>query len=370
MDRREFLQTAGACALTARAVASPLAKHSPKPMRLLILGGTKFIGIHMTQLALDRGHTVTLFNRGKTNTELFPQVEHLHGDRDAQLDSLRGRKWDAVIDDSGFVPRHVRLSAELLAPNVGQYLFISTISVYASLSKPVTEDSPVGQLKDQTVEKVGPETYGPLKALSEKAAMTAMPGRATVFRPGLIVGPDDSTDRFTYWPARAARGGEMLAPGTPQDPIQFIDARDLAAFALLAVETRIFGTYNVISPPGKFTMGQLVTGSIDAANEIAKPNPPPHAVWASAEFLEKEKVEAWSDMPAWIPESGDTGGAMHTSDERARRAGLTVRPIAETIRDTLVWHLKRPKAEQASLKAGLTADREQKVLSDWHALNA
>ncbi|HEY3785666.1 MAG TPA: NAD-dependent epimerase/dehydratase family protein [Steroidobacteraceae bacterium] len=346
------------------------ASRAAKPLRILVLGGTRFLGVHITQLALDRGHTVTLFNRGKTHAELFPQVEHLHGDRDGQLDSLRGHKWDAVIDDSGYVPRHVRLSAELLAPNVSQYLFVSTISVYASLARPVTEDSPVGKIPDETVEKVSNETYGPLKALCEQAALAAMPGRATVLRPGLIVGPDDNTDRFTYWPARAARGGELLAPGTPRDPIQYIDARDLAAFALRSVENRIVGTFNVISPPGKFTMGELVDASIAAANEQVKPSPPPHAVWVTADFLEKQKVEAWSDMPVWIPEKGDEGGAEHTSAARAMHAGLSIRPIQQTVNDTLAWHLKRPKTEQDALKAGIAAQREQQVLSAWHDLKA
>jgi 2'-hydroxyisoflavone reductase len=375
MNRREFMHTVAAVAAstaasTAAAAAGHAGARAARPLRILILGGTHFLGVHVTQLALDRGHQVTQFNRGKTNPGLFPQVEHLHGDRDGQIDALRGRKWDAVIDDSGYVPRHVRLSAELLAPEVSQYLFISTISVYASLAKPVTEDSPVGKIADESVEKVDNQTYGPLKALCEQATLAAMPGRATVFRPGLIVGPDDSTDRFTYWPARAARGGELIAPGTPHDPIQFIDARDLAAFALRAVENRILGTFNVLSPPGKFTMGELIEASIAAANEQAKPNPPPHAVWVSSDFLEKEKVEAWSDMPVWIPESGDEAGAEHTSAARAMRAGLTIRPIRQTVSDTLAWHLKRPKAEQDALKAGIAPQREQEVLSAWHQLNA
>lgn len=376
MNRREFVSTVAAIAagtVIGRAVAAATDQRgakAAKPLRILILGGTRFLGVHVTQLALDRGHTVTLFNRGKTNADLFPQVEHLHGDRDAQLDSLRGHKWDAVIDDSGYVPRHVRLSAELLAPNVSQYLFVSTISVYASLAQPVTEDSPVGKIPDETVEKVSNETYGPLKALCEQAALAAMPGRTTVLRPGLIVGPDDNTDRFTYWPARAARGGEILAPGSPRDPIQFIDARDLAAFALHSVENRITGTFNVVSPPGKFTMGDLVNASITAAKQQVKPNPPPHAVWVSADFLEKQKVEPWSDMPVWIPEKGDDAGAEHTNVVRAMHAGLTIRPIQQTVNDTLAWHLQRPKADQDALKAGLAASREQEVLSAWHEMKA
>jgi len=201
MNRRQFVYVMSAAALAAAGTVSAKEK-SRRPLRNLVLGGTKFLGVHIVELALQRGHTVTLFNRGKTNADLFPQLEHLKGDRDAQLDALKGRRWDAVIDDSGYVPRHVKLSAELLAPNVQRYVFVSTISVYASFAKPNTEDSPVGKLADETTEKVDGGAYGPLKALCEKAAEAAMPGRVAVVRPGLIVGPRDPTDRFTYWPAR------------------------------------------------------------------------------------------------------------------------------------------------------------------------
>jgi len=375
MDRRKFVHAAATLAALAAATRVTDARaaatgRAARPLRILILGGTRFIGVHMTQLAMARGHTVTLFNRGKTHADLFPDIEHLHGDRDNQLDALRGRKWDAVIDTSGYVPRHVRLSAQLLAPNVHQYLFISSISVYASLAEPATEDSPVGTLRDETVEDIGNGNYGPLKALCEKAALAAMPGRTTVFRPGLIVGPDDNSDRFTYWPARAARGGEFLAPGKPADPIQVIDVRDLAAFSVRVLEQRTTGTFNVDSPPDHFSMGDLVTASIEAANELAKPASPPHAVWASGEFLEQQKVAPWSDMPVWLPPEGETAGAARTSVARALKAGLTNRPMRETVHDTLAWHLARPEAEREKLKAGITADREQQVLAAWHQLNA
>jgi len=373
MNRRDFFHTLTALAATKVAVAANThhgAARRRRPVRLLILGGTRFLGRHLTQLAQERGYSITLFNRGKTNADLFPEVEHLHGDRDGQLDSLKGHKWDAVIDDSGYFPRHVRLSAELLSPSVGHYLFISSISVYASLDKPADERSPVGKLKDETVETMTNENYGPLKALCEKAAEAAMPGRTTVVRPGLIVGPYDATDRFTYWPARAARGGEMLAPGTPVDPIQFIDVRDLADFVLNAVEKRIFGTFNTLSPPQMFQMGDLVNASINAAVELAHPDPAPTAVWVPADFLEKQKVAPWSDMPVWIPEKGEDAAAAQTSAARAIKAGLTIRPIHTTVSDTLAWHLKRPDTERETLKAGMTAEREQKVLSDWHEQKA
>lgn len=365
MDRRRFIQAATA----AGALATAPGWASAQPLRLLILGGTRFIGVHMTALALERGHSVTFFNRGRTRPELFPQIERLKGDRNGELEALQGRKWDAVIDNSGYVPRHVRLSAELLAPNVQQYLFISTLSVYADLSAPLTEESPLAQLADPTAEKVGPETYGPLKAACERAAEAAMPGRVTILRPGLIVGPEDNTDRFTYWPARAARGGEMLAPNDPQDRIQFIDARDLAAFTLRVLEERTIGTFNVVTPPGEFTIGELVDASIRASVALARPSPPPQPVWVPREFLEAQKVAPWSDMPVWVPAVGEAAGIADTSVARALKAGLTITPMDVTVRDTLAWHLARPAAERAKLKAGIAPERERQVLAAWRALS-
>jgi 2'-hydroxyisoflavone reductase len=369
MNRRQFVHAASSAAFLTGTAASGKEK-SHRPLRILILGGTKFLGVHITELALQRGHTVTLFNRGKTNTDLFPDLEHLKGDRDGQIDALKGRKWDVVIDDSGYVPRHVRLSAELLAPNVQRYLFVSTISVYASLAQPNTEDSPVGKIADESIEKVGDETYGPLKALCEKAAMTAMPGRVAVVRPGLIVGPRDPTDRFTYWPARAARGGEILAPDAPSDRIQFIDARDLAAFALKLIEDQTVGTFNAASPPGMFTIGDLVSSSISAADALVKPSPPPHAEWVPAAFLKTQQIQPWADMPVWFGETGEYAGASSTSVARAVHAGLANRSIRQTVNDTLAWYLQRPVEERAKLSAGVSAEREQKVLSAWHAASA
>jgi 2'-hydroxyisoflavone reductase len=364
LDRRQFM---AAASLTAASVATSSwgAEKARQPLQILLLGGTRFIGVPITELAMKRGHTVTFFNRGKTNADVLPQVERITGDRNGEIDGLKDRKWDAVIDTSAYVPRVVKLSAELLAPNVGQYLFVSSISVYPSFSEPRTEESRVGTLQDDTVEKVDAETYGPLKALCEKAAEAAMPGRVTVLRPGLIVGPHDSTDRFTYWPARAARGGEMLAPGTPRDRIQIIDARDLAAFALDTLERHVYGTFNLVSPPGMFTMGDVVNESIRAAKSLVKPSPPPRAVWASAAFLEKQKVSGWSDMPVWLAASGDDAAFAETSSARALKEGLKITPMRKTVHDTLEWHLTRPEAERAKLKAGIDAAREQEVLAAW-----
>ncbi len=247
VGRREFIVGASLAAATSGWAAVPKAR---EPLSILLLGGTRFIGVPITELALARGHKVTFFNRGRTNTDLFPNIERISGDRNGEIDGLKARRFDAVIDTSGYVPRHVKLTAELLAPVARQYLFVSSISVYPDFSQPRAEDSPVGKMKDETVEKVDNDTYGPLKALCEQAAEAAMPGRVTVIRPGLIVGPHDSTDRFTYWPARAARGGKMLAPGKPSDGVQVIDARDLAMFTVDALEKKTLASSIWCRRPG------------------------------------------------------------------------------------------------------------------------
>src|SRR5579862_3426899 len=264
MNRRSFISTTSGALLAAACRDGGAAEPMAKPLRILILGGTQFLGVHMTQLALARGHAVTLFNRGSTRPELFPQVEKLKGDRDGQLDALKGREWDAVIDNCGYVPRLVRASAELLTLQVRQYLFVSSISVYADFSQVNDEKSPVAKVRDETREDVN-NAYGALKALCEKAVNAVMPGRTTIVRPGLIVGPEDLTDRFTYWPARAARGGEMLAPGDPSLSYQLIDVRDLARFCIDALENRRAGVFNVTSPADLFTIGAIVRESVAAA---------------------------------------------------------------------------------------------------------
>jgi len=362
MKRRQFIRSAAAASVS---IKGARALRAGTRLRLLILGGTQFIGVHMTELALKRGYQVTLFNRGKTHGELFPQVEKLRGDRNGQLDALKGRSWDAVIDDSGYLPRHVRLSAELLAPHVQRYVYVSSISAYASFAKPIDERSPLGTLKDEGTEKVTEETYGPLKALCEKAVEIAMPHRAIVLRPGFIVGPYDPTDRFTYWPARAARGGEMLAPGNPGQGIQFIDARDLARFTLDAIERDLTGTFNLVSPPGRFTMGELISSSIGAAQTLAGPGSSASAVWVSLEFLQQQKAEG--DFPIWLPPTGDTAGFAKVSAARAVEAGLRVTPLGTTVRDTLAWYLGQPESQRVHLKAGPTPEREKELLDAWRA---
>jgi len=367
MKRRGFLHSAGAGLVAATLPGfgmTAMAATPARPLRLLILGGTRFIGLHMSELALARGHALTFFNRGRTNTDRFPQVERLRGDRNGDLQSLAHRDWDAVIDNSGYVPRQVRDVARLLEPRVRRYLFISSVSVYASFANANDESSPVGKLPDESVEKVDGETYGPLKALCEQAATKIFgPQRTTNVRPGLIVGPDDNTDRFTYWPARAARGGRMIAPGDPSDPVQFIDVRDLAAFTLRLIENDVGGVFNAISSPRQFSIGDVVSESIAAARELAKPAVAPTAEWLSAAALEIQKVQPWSDMPVWAPATGDNAGFATSAVARAQRAGLSISPLRDTVRDTLRWHLARPEAERQKLKAGLTVEREAELLA-------
>lgn len=348
------------CASTSNGGAS--AQGSPVvKKKILILGGTGFLGPALVEAALPRGHTLTLFNRGKTHPGLFPNVEQLHGDRDGNLKALEGRKWDAVIDTSGYVPRIVKASAELLAPNVEQYVFISTISVYKDVSQyGVDENSPVATVENEKTEDVS-QYYGALKALSEKATQSAMPGRATIVRPGLIVGQGDPTDRFSYWPVRVARGGEVLAPGDGEDPIQFIDVKDLASFVIGLVERRTVGTFNALGPDKTLTMRALLEACKKANGGDAT------FTWVDWNWLvEQQKVMPWSDMPVWIPRESEDKGMGRISNARALAQGLTFRPPEDTARDTLAWFKTLPPERQQKLHAGVTPEHEREVLAAWH----
>ncbi len=334
---------------------------SGRKLRILFLGGTGFLGPHTVRAALECGHELTLFNRGKTAPDMFADLEHLRGDRDGDLGALAGKRWDAVIDTSGYVPRIVTDSASLLADAVGQYVFISTISVYASSAEPgMDESAPLATLADKTVEEITGETYGPLKALSEQAAERAMPGRVTVIRPGLIVGPGDETDRFTYWPVRVARGGEVLAPGKPDTPVQFIDVRDLGAWIVHCLEARVLGRYNALSPAGEHSMGELLETCRDASGNEAR------FTWVPADFLAAQGIAPWSDMPMWLPPAGDYAGSGLMSAAKAVAAGLRFRPLESTAADTLAWW-RNERGGEAELRAGIDAKREQAVLAAWHA---
>jgi 2'-hydroxyisoflavone reductase len=361
--RREFVRDAGVAAAAAAAAAAfgpkALSAGTDPRKTLLILGGTRFLGPEIVEAAKVSGWTITLFNRGKTNPGLFPDLEKLQGDRNGDLKSLAGRSFDAVVDTSGYFPRQVRDSAALLGKSAKQYVFVSSISVYADLGKPgIDETAPVAVLRDPTVEKVTEETYGGLKALCEAAAETAMPGRVTNVRPGLIVGPNDGTDRFTYWPVRVAKGGEVLAPNRPEDPVQLIDVRDLAAWIVKTIDTKTFGVFNATSDP--IRVGDMLDACKAASGSDAR------FTWVSAAFLKARKVEEWSDLPVWTsPEGTDAGGGL-VKNARAVAKGLTFRPIKATAKDTLDWWKTLPKERAARLKSGLSEEREAAVLAAWH----
>ncbi len=326
-------------------------------MNILIIGGTKFLGRHLVDSALARGHQVTLFNRGKTNPALFPQVETILGDREHDIEKLSGRAWDAVIDVAGYLPRIVRLSATGLreAGAVERYVFISSISVYADTSKiGIHESDPVGKIEDETFEEITGESYGPLKALCEKTVLDLYGESGLVIRPGLIVGPNDPTDRFTYWPVRVARGGEIFAPEKPEVPVQIVDVRDLADFTIQLIEAKASGIYNATGPDYELTLGAL----LEACKQVSGSDA--NIQWASVEFMKQNKVEEWSDMPVWVPDNEENQGFSRVDVSKAVKAGLKFRPLAETVRDTIAWANTRPADHE--WRAGLKLEREQELL--------
>lgn len=373
-NRRQFIKGGllGGAALASgglsAAAAATEGQREFKPLSILVLGGTGFIGPHMVREALRRGHSVTLFNRGKTNNELFPDLETISGDRGGDLSALKGRQWDAVIDNSGYVPRHVENSAAALAGNVAQYLYISTIAVYASWAGANDENSKLATIADESTEEVTGETYGPLKALCEKRASSEIDAdKLTILRPTYICGPGDHTDRFSYWAVRASKGGEMLLPGKPEHPMQIIDVRDLANFTIDCLDNRIVGTYNTVTPVASFTMGDLLEDSTAVA--AAKVDP----VWVDEAFVAQAEasnaVKNWGMFPIWAASSGDQAGTAKVSGALARAAGLHNRPVRETIRDLLAWWKTLPADRTATMKAGMGAEQEAELIAQWKEQN-
>jgi 2'-hydroxyisoflavone reductase len=364
--RRQFIKVSAASAFALGVRSTSLfAQTKVKPMRILILGGTGFTGPYQVRYALSRGHKITTFNRGKTHPgELPAEVEQLIGDRNGKLEALKNRQWDAVIDNPTTLPAWVRDAAQVLKGNVDRYVFTSTISVYGEVKTGVDENAPTENYTGadpykETLEAMkagGFKTYGPLKALSEKEAEKWFPGKTLVIRPGLIVGPRDETDRFTYWPVRIDRGGEMLAPGDPNDPVQFIDARDLAEWTIRMAENRETGVYNATGPSKPLGVG----GMLDQIKTAEKSNG--KFLWVDEDFLTKQNVSPWSDMPVW---AGRESGIAKTNINRAMSKGLTFRPLADTARDTLTWFKSLPQDRQSKMRAGLTPAREAEVLAAW-----
>ncbi|MEJ2258463.1 MAG: NAD-dependent epimerase/dehydratase family protein [Woeseiaceae bacterium] len=338
---------------------------SPNKKRILVLGGTGFIGPPMVRYAVERGHEVTIFTRGKTAADL-PDVEHLVGDRSGDLDALEGRRWDVVLDNNARDYRWVKLTTELLREKVEHYLFVSSISAYAGeavgydfLDKPYsgpqyTIDSALAEPPDDFEE--GEELpYGPTKVMSERLAQAAFPGRCTIVRPGYIVGPGDPTDRFTYWPVRIEKGGEVLSPGDGTDLVQVIDVRDLAEWIVRLAENSQSGVYNGVGLATPLSMAEMLYG-IRAVTTRAT-----EFTWVPAPFLREQGVQPYSDMPIWTP--GDPLAAVDNS--HAVASGLTYRPLAVTAADTLAWHRTRPVEKQAELRTGIKPEREKSVLQAY-----
>jgi len=320
----------------------------------VIIGGTVFLGRHIVEAALVRGHEITLFNRGQHNPELFPGLEKLRGDRDGGLNALQGRTWDAAIDTCGYVPRIVAQSAGLLANAVDRYVFISSISAYADASEPgIDEEGPLAAPEFASEEITG-ETYGPLKVACELEVQRAFPDRALIIRPGLIVGPNDPTDRFTYWPVRLHKGGRVLAPEPKDGPAQIIDVRDLAEWTIRLLEDGQSGTYNATGPADPITMAEML--------ELCRQAVGPESTleWLPADALLSADVEPWMELPLWLPEE-ETAGLLAVDISRALASGLTFRPIGETATDTLAWAKTRPAEHQ--WRAGLSEEREKELLA-------
>ena len=367
-SRRQFVRLAalagGATALgrLASAATVPPAVPGSGPLRILILGGTGFIGPYQVQYALDRGHTVTLFNRGRTNPGLFPTVEKLVGDRTGDLSALENRTWDVVIDNSATDPEWVERSAALLQTRVDRYVFVSTRSVYYDTSRiPMTVDAPVFTRENTPVEPGKPLPYGLAKALAEEAARRHFPGRTLVVRPSLIVGPGDLTDRFTYWPVRIERGGEVLAPGDGTDPVQIIDARDLAEWIVRLVEQGTTGTYNGLGPRTPRSFAELLHGIKAVTSSEAT------FTWVDADFLARHDVRGYREMPVWMPARDGREGFGRFDISREVALGLTFRPLAVTALDTLEYYRAQPPERQERLRAGISSEREAEVLALWHA---
>lgn len=345
---------------------APAAATPPRKLRVLVLGGTGFIGPFLVKQAVARGHDVTTFNRGKSDPNAFAElpVRKLIGDRaTGDLKALEGEEFDAVVDLWPSYPKYVREALEVLADHCDQYLFISTISVYQPMSQPLADETfPVMTL----AENLDPEkvqltggTYGALKALCEQRAEASMPGQVTVLRPGLIVGPEDDSDRFTYWPVRVAAGGEVLAPGTPDDPVQVVDVRDLAAFTIHCLEQSKVGVMNVTGPQGGMPIGKMLEACKEAAGSDAK------FTWVPDDFLDAQQIAAWSDLPTWMSPRRDYGGIGAVSIQRALDAGFVQRPIVETARDTLQWYRDTQKGR--ALRAGMAREKETTALAAFAA---
>lgn len=363
---------AGALAAQAHAPRERDVPRAPVSLNILILGGTGFTGPEQVEYALARGHRITLFNRNRTRPDLFKgKVDQLIGDLAGDASALAGKKFDVVLDNPTTFPFWVRNAAQYLKGHVGHYIFISTISVYPDNSVPNADEDapttpmPVGVDPYTTVREHAGQYYGALKTFAEQEVARHYGMAHTMVRPGLIVGPLDRSDRFTYWPARIDRGGDVLAPGTPDDPAQYIDSRDLAEFMVRLAENRVFGTFNATGPARPTTMAETLYGIKAVTTAGAS------FTWVPADFLASQEIRGWRHMPIWLPPQGATAGFLRRSISRALAQGLTFRPLAVTAKDTLDWHQTRSEAERKAMAdgavAGISAQRESEVLTAWNA---
>ncbi len=373
ITRRDFVTTSTLAGVAlglggaSTTLASLLQDTNPsRKLNLLVLGGTNFIGPHMVERAIERGHTVTLFNRGKTNTHLFPDLEKLKGNRDPDVEgglaTLQGREWDAAIDTASFYPRWVNASASLLADHIDQYVFISSISVYKDGSvHGMTEDAEVGTIEDETSEDRSGGKYGPLKALCEQTAHSAMGGRATSIRPGFIVGPrDKALNRFPMWVMRVDKREEIVAPGTPDDPVQLIDARDLAAFAVHCIEQKIAGEFNAVGPKDQLGVGAMIDGLKEGCDTD------PKVTWVSNRFIEESGIQV-PFVPCISPDS-EAAGYGTVSNAKAVAAGMTFRSVADSARDSLKWIEEEETDERRNqIMSIMESGNEDKLLEAWKA---
>ena len=339
-------------------------KNSPKRLDILILGGTGFIGPFQVRSALDRGHSVTLFNRG-SGRNMFPYLETLRGDRNGDYESLKGRRWDVVIDNATNNRKWIETAAEALKDSVEQFIFVSSRSAYSDVSRvPMTADAPTWTFETAGVpDDQDRLPYGLGKAEMERIAQRIMPGRTTILRPGLIIGPGDETDRFTYWPVRIDRGGEVLAPGDGTDPIQIIDVRDFTDFTVKLAEDATLGEFNCVGPRTPRPLAELLYG-IRAVTTTET-----SFTWVPREFLARHGVRPYQEMPVWRPPVDGSQGFARFDLTPEVEAGLTFRSLADTATATLEYHYSRPAERQQNFRSGLSADRETEVLSAWHAQN-
>jgi 2'-hydroxyisoflavone reductase len=366
MKRRSLVKAIGTAGIAATLPFPLQIMAGEKKMKVLFMGGTGFIGPHMVRALVDAGHEVTLFNRGKSNPHLFPDLAKIKGDRlSDDIKQVSGHDWDLIVDSSCYIPRAVDLLMGAVDPEkVKQYVFISTVSVYADFSEAgITESSPLAQMDEDPDSEDVNQWYGALKVRCEQQAEKAMPGRVTMVRCGLIIGPGDKTDRFTYWPVRAAQSEEMLAPGSGNDPLQTIDVRDLANWVVHCIDQKLVGPFNSTNPAGLYTFRDVLHMCRDELN------PDLELTWVDEDFLATQNLDESGGLPLWIPEGTDYSGLWKVNASLAASKGLKARHLSESIKDTWAWWSDLPEERTAKLKTGISAERQAEVLAAWHKAN-